>query len=316
MVTNKLTSINRVISKVYSDLDIDESNVPVVDMVEWAAEALDSIEAPTMLTNKVAGKEGIPLLEINNYQAQIPLDCTKIIQVAYTKDKHSDNFYPMSYASGSFAGRHGLTSLMSNEHYNDPTPNVVGDYELIDLTMELYDISYEEALEKLNSDSDLKSTLTSLLLDKNKLISSDAGTIDDKKLEYSLVPGYIKTNVRDGYLMVSYLAIPTDEKGFPMVPDHPSFINALYWYILSKIHYSNAIKNKIPFDIYLHAHNRWNFYVKQAYGKAMMPSTIDELESIKDSHLKLIPNINSGKNFFKDLNSPERLRTYTNVNYG
>jgi hypothetical protein len=41
----------------------------------------------------------------------------------------------------------------------------------------------------------------------------------------------------------------------------------------------------------------WNYYCKQAYGEAMMPST-DELESIKNTWHKLYPEFDDHDTFF------------------
>jgi hypothetical protein len=41
----------------------------------------------------------------------------------------------------------------------------------------------------------------------------------------------------------------------------------------------------------------WNYYCKQAYGEAMAPG-VDEMESIKNSWLKLYPEIDDHDTFF------------------
>src|SRR6056297_3125289 len=134
MINNKLISIKRIISKVYSDLGVAEENIPVTDIIKWAAEALEKIEAPTLLTKKVTGKEGIPLLEIKDYQASLPKDLVDIEQVAYSTSKYSSKFYPMVYATVSFSGRHGLTSDIDNEYYEDPNKDdIPSDYSLVSL---------------------------------------------------------------------------------------------------------------------------------------------------------------------------------------
>jgi len=305
---NNLISLKRVIAKIYSDLSIDEENVPVTDIIEWSAEALEKIESPNAYTQKVTGKEGIPLKEIKDYQAQLPLDCRQVIQVAYAEDAGADSFYPMKYASGSFSGNYGLTKDIDLDHIDDNTNlgSGVADSDVVSLTMDLYDLTYEEAVSKLNTDENVRSALINLLQEKQSKLADETTSTDI--LEYKIVPGYIKTNVKDGYLMVSYLAIPTDYDGYPMLPDNQSFIEAVFWYVATKLFYQQWVKGVLKDkELYQHAASKWRFYVKQAYGKSVAPKTLDEHESLKNNWLRLLPKVNQGESFFKDLNKQQRL---------
>jgi hypothetical protein len=106
--------------------------------------------------------------------------------------------------------------------------------------------------------------------------------------------------------MLSYQAIPTDIDGYPLVPDDSSFTEALYWYIVMKLLYPKWRDGRIRDAVYMDAKMSWNFYSKQAYGNAMMPN-IDQLESLKNQHLKLIPELGQHKEFFSTLGQQEHL---------
>jgi len=282
-------------------------------MVEWAAEALEKIEAPNSYVQKVTGKAGVPLKKITDYQAPLPYDCKQVIQVAYALEESSDNFYPMKYASGSFSGNYGLTKDIDHEHLDGAVDlSNVATSDLIDLTMRLFDLTYEEAVTKLNTDEETESILRTLLDEGVIQMSSDGGTVNTDLLEYKIVPGYIKTNVKTGYLMISYLAIPLDYYGYPMVSDNQSFIDAIFWYIATKIFYLQWIRGELKDkEIYVHAASKWRFYVKQAYGKSVGPKSIDELESLKNSWIRLIPKINEGEKFMQNLNQQQQLRNFS-----
>jgi len=43
------------------------------------------------------------------------------------------------------------------------------------------------------------------------------------KPEYFIKPGWIVTNKRHGFIRLSYKAIAVDERGYPLIPDLPSF---------------------------------------------------------------------------------------------
>ena len=309
-------SVKTVIAKVYADLGFNEENLPISDMISWAGEALEKIRAIPMYTHKVTGKDNIPLLKIEQYQARLPLDCHSVIQVAYSQDQYGvSGFYPMQYSTGSFEGRNNLTtpSTSSSTAYNSATSDVVT------LVMHLYDYTYEEAVTWINNDgtqlvgdtSDPTTTKVDVL---SSLLNSTSGTgvstTNQYQLEYKIVPGYIKTNQETGYLMVGYHAIPTDEDGYPMIPDDQSFMEAIYWYINMKIKYIEWSNGRIRDAIYMHAENKWQFYVKQAYGRAMMPATADELESFKNAWVRLIPNVNANKSFYSYIDNQEMIKNF------
>ena len=46
---------------------------------------------------------------------------------------------------------------------------------------------------------------------------------------------YINTSLCDGCVRLFYKAIPTDEDGFPLIPDNEDYKEALYWYVRSKM---------------------------------------------------------------------------------
>ena len=123
---------------------------------------------------------------------------------------------------------------------------------------------------------------------------------------YGIKPGYLVTNKKDGYIMLAYQSIPIDEDGYPLIPDDISFREALYWYISMKMMYPMWKIGKLRDAVYYDARRSWNYYCKQAYGNAMMPNN-DQLESIKNSWLRLVPQINASKEFFSTLGQQEHI---------
>src|SRR5208283_4359049 len=104
-----LVSVKKVISKVFTDLDLEEGNHRIADMIEWCGEGLKKIGAFPQMVTKVAGKEGIPSIQIQDYQAKLPEDLYTINQVAYSHHSRGP-FYPVRYATGSFSLNHELTT--------------------------------------------------------------------------------------------------------------------------------------------------------------------------------------------------------------
>src|SRR4030043_444867 len=121
----------------------------------------------------------------------------------------------------------------------------------------------------------------------NTIPNSEKDTIFSLDYSYIVVGGYIKTNIKDGYLLVSYQAIPTDTDKYPLVPDDESFFEAIYWYINMKLTYPEWKSGRVRDAVYYDAKSSWNYYRKQAYAQAMMPN-IDQLESIKNAWIRLV----------------------------
>jgi hypothetical protein len=263
-----LVSVKKVIAKVFADLDLQEQPHRISDMIEYSGEALKKIGAFPAMVTRVTGKEDFPLLLISNYQAKLPVDLNTINQVSYSVGS-TGPFYPMRYATGSYSSNH----VVKGTEGTNTTPHVP-----------FYPSQY--------------STTTS------NIPSSEKDTIFSLDYSYIIVGGYIKTNIKDGYLLISYQAIPTDRDNYPLIPDDESFFEAIYWYINMKLTYPEWKNGRIRDAVYYDAKSSWNFYRKQAYANAMMPNP-DQLESIKNTWIRLIPEINAHDTFYSTLGEQE-----------
>lgn len=293
---HNFTSVKRVIAKVFTDLDLKEGDHRISDMIEWAGEAVKKIGGFPALETRITGKDEVPLLEISNYQTKLPCELVTINQVAYSENEGGP-FYPMTYAAGSFDA--GIPNDDSSSTVEDDV--VYPDSTLVTVAMELYDESYSEALSRLNGDSTLREYLTGLVYNSSaNTVTRDTTTLSNK-YSYVVTPGYIKTNAQTGYLMVSYQSVPVDDEGYPKIPDDESFEEAIYWYINMKLMYPEWRAGRVRDAIYYDARRSWNFYRKQAYATALMPNT-DQLESIKNAWLRLVPEIDEHQTFFAKLN--------------
>jgi hypothetical protein len=292
-------SIKRVIAKVLTDLDLKEGNHRITDMIEWASEAVKKIGAfPTLLT-KVTGKGDIPLLEIVNYQAKLPCDLTAINQVAYSTTE-SGPFYTMTYGSGSFDHTPPSTAVTTT------TATTVPDSAVVEYAMDLFDKNYADALAHINAYPVVREDIESLLTTTRSTNGTRDSYTASGDYTYVIAPGYIKTALQTGYLMLSYQAVPTDTEGYPMIPDDESFEEAIYWYINMKLTYPEWKMGRVRDAVYYDAKSSWNYYRKQAYGNAMMPN-IDQLESIKNAWIRLVPEIHEHGNAFATLNQRQMI---------
>lgn len=300
----KHTSVKRVIAKVFTDLDLKEGDHRISDLIEWTSEALEKIGAFPSFVNKVTGKAGAPILELSNYQVQLPCDFHRPIQLAYSTISGGP-FYPMRSSTGSF-DIGGETNEATSSDYT------ASESALVALCMEIYDLDYEAALAKINDEPATRSLLNSLLEPSATQRTADGtgGTDFTVDYTYRITSNYIKTNVETGYLMLAYQAIPTDGEGYPLIPDDQSFIEAIYWYINMKLMYPKWMSGQIRDAVYYDARRSWNYYCKQAYGNALMPDP-DQMESIKNSWLRLVPDIDAHDTFFSTLGERELIHKVT-----
>lgn len=300
----KTTSVKRVIAKVFTDLDLQEGEHRISDMIEWAGEALEKIGAFPSFINKVTGRDNNPLLEIVNYQTKLPCDFHTVIQVSFSENINGP-FYPMRYATGSFEYGKIDNEITSNDF-------IFPDSSLATLAMSLYateltadaeHTEYQHALIKLNAEPTTRSLLNGLLnqmtpTNNVQVKSSYVNTTID--YTYLITSNYLKTNVSSGYIMMAYQAIPTDNNGYPLIPDDADFMEAIYWYITMKLLYPQWKQGSVRDQVYYDARRSWNYNCKKAYGNALMPN-IDQLESIKNGWLRLVPEINEHATGFSTL---------------
>ena len=185
---------------------------------------------------------------------------------------------------------------------------IIQDSALIALVKSLYNISTDkDALAKLNSDSNIRLTL-SALINQYTVTSNNTtkNTNFSNTVQYDVKPGYIYSNVPEGYVKISYLTPYHDEEGLPLIPDKPSYFEAIYWYIAMKLLYIDYFTGRKPQHIYYDAKRSWNFYRQQAYAECLMPNE-NEIENIKNTWHTLMPESESYSTYFSTTGDIQKL---------
>jgi hypothetical protein len=140
--------------------------------------------------------------------------------------------------------------------------------------------------------------------DENQQIQAISGYELD--LTYQVNGSYLFTNFESGKIEISYLAVPTDKRGYPLIPDDDKFKEACAAYIATKIGRQMVIKGKMSPVIFRDAiESEWLWYVGAADTAARVPD-YDEAQTWKNIIVRLIPNINEDRKFFRDLGRQER----------
>lgn len=282
----KMVSSKAVVAKIIADLNLREDKIKITDISEWVSEAMEKIGAVTQLDNKTA------VIELKNYQAKLPCDLYRLNFVAYASG-FTGGWIPMKKSTGVF-------SVCDKVDCCKHPHMLIQDSELIPLVKNLFNLtSDKKALDIINNDKNIRQTLSALLnqytWDKHPYALK--GTNFSPTVQYDIKPGFLYSNIRDGFVKIQYSAIYTDEEGMPMIPDMPSYFEAIYWYVAMKLIFIEYYNGTKPQALYYDAKRSWNFYRNQAYAEAMLPNG-NEIENIKDTWHTLIPEYEAQDEFY------------------
>tara|TARA_R110002012_G_scaffold6160_1_gene28063 strand:+ start:3682 stop:4470 length:789 start_codon:yes stop_codon:yes gene_type:complete len=133
----------------------------------------------------------------------------------------------------------------------------------------------------------------------------------NSSVTYTLSDDCVFANFDTGTVEVAYRALPTDENGWPTIPDDIKFIRAVEYYIREKLDYLLWRSGKLPQAVYEKTVQDQVWYLGAAQTRGAMPS-VDEMKNIKNNFLRLIPKINQEEDFFSTLGMPEQ-RTIHNA---
>lgn len=101
-------------------------------------------------------------------------------------------------------------------------------------------------------------------------------------------------------ICITYLGIPVDSDGYPLVPDDPYYIDVCVKYITYMMDYREWRKGNIPDKIVSKSETDYLWAVGAAKGSGNMPNKF-KMDKIMNVWVRLIPNMN-GMN-----NEPERI---------
>lgn len=322
---HKYTSIDRVFSKIYRDVGIE--NIDESQVIEWAGEALEHIGAITLY------EEAIAYLEVRNHQAELPIGLHSIIQVARNnKWENTDKICPANVILDCPICTDTSCKLTEEEVLNseskcdiEDTPlvldcdgKIVGNYELA-YYRPYFDLQYwykDWKNSKLYQTDFTPVRLanhtffgTLVEQEDESVYSKTRGSIQD---EYTIVENMIRTSFKEGGIVISYNRQKIDpETGYPMIPDEVSVIQAITYYITWKYMQRMWYMGREGYsDKMQYAEKQWIWYCRQAGTKSMMLKGIDEHQNFTESRFQFIP---SHKRYFGFFG---KLGRSSNLNFG
>lgn len=272
-MVEKLTSAEEVVAKVIADLQLRDGEIPISDMITWIGEGLEKIGAVFQYSKEVSGETNDDIIPICDYQAKLPCDIHKLISVAYS-NRPDGGWRPTRTSTNTF-NRWGKNHSHGrrDSHHNDP----------------------QVMLFPLQSDQQIRE-----------------GKCTDYTMDvtYSIKPGWINFNVRDGFAKLAYTVIPTDDKGYPLVPQIASVMEALQAYVAMKIMRARYIRGEVQQYIYYDIKQEWTNWRKTAYADLQTPN-VDELNSITNTWVNEYPNMREHETFYDTTGERQRMYDYT-----
>ena len=294
----KFISLDRVISKLYRDLGIEDIDEGMV--IEWCGEALEQIGSIGVY------EEAVAFLEIKNYTAELPVGFHKIIQVAknINWEKPKEKTCPANVIFDATIEEDNVGTLI-----NQIKDKCIKDYVMTDCRgnlLEDFNVAYYRPyFDSLYFYVDWRKSeiynrnYIPLRLSTNTFFDSQVA--EDKNVEeYIITDGVIKTSFEEGQVAISYYRHKIDPTtGYPMIPDDISFIQAVTYYVTWKYMQRMWYLGREGYtEKMTYSEKQWVWYCNQAATKNILPSTIDEYENFTDTLKDFIPSRRKYTNFF------------------
>jgi hypothetical protein len=291
MAVYKTKSSKTIIRKIFRDLKPQDDNW-IDDAIEWVGEALEHIGSATQLLQKQC------VLTIKDHKVLLPTDLYYINQVAI-----NDAVSPVSEKELDTLTtkvkelQDQIIDAQANGLEYSSTTSVLNEINSRIVILENVYFKNHNTLQPLQyGASNFHRSMHCENCINENINYEDTYIIDND---------YIKTSFESGKICLSYMAFPTDEDCYPLVPDDISYSEALFWYIYKKILLSKPEFKKNGIN-YSYAEQQWKYYCTQARNAANYPD-IDRYESFMNQWVRLIPNINRHDVGFEQLNTREDL---------
>ena len=287
----KTISSKVVIRKIFRDLKPSKDNW-IDDAVEWVGEALEHIGASSQLCQKQC------VLDVTDHKTLMPSDLYFINQVAINNSVSPVNSAELDTLTTKVKElKEAIVDAQANDLEYSSTTSVLHEINNRIVVLENVYFKNDSKLQPLQYGA---STF-------HKSMHCEGCVNENTNYEdtYIIDCDYIKTSFKSGKVCLSYMAFPTDEECYPLVPQDISYQEAMFWYIYKKLLLSNPQCKNNGID-YSFADQQWLKYCTQARNAANFPD-IDRYESFMNQWVRLIPDISRHDSAFEDLNTREDL---------
>ena len=291
MAVYKTVSSKTIVRKIFRDLRPSKDHW-IDDAIEWIGEALEHIGAAAQLCQKQC------ILDVADHKTCMPDDLYYINQVAINNSVSPVTSKELDTLTDKVTElKDAIVAAQEDDLEYSDTASVLHEINSRIVVLENIYFKNENQLQPLQYGA---STF-------HKSMHCTGCVNENTQYEetYIVDCDYIKTSFASGKICLSYMAFPTDEDCYPLVPDDISFKEAMFWYIYKKLLLLNPLIKKNGIN-YTFAEQQWKYYCSQARNAANYPD-IDRYESFMNQWVRLIPNVNRHDVTFEQLNTREDL---------
>lgn len=268
MIVTKLISSKEAVEKFY--IDTRSQNFITPDEAKiWTAEIFDLIKYPLQYIPKVIGHKVDPAYEFTDYKVPLPCDFR-----AFIPGGIAVNGNPVRWATNSF-------------HYL-----MDGDCcDITNLNATMLDLFRDQFGNEFSPQSTVNPNTPAILQD----------------ITFSVYGENIQFNIKEGTACIAYYSYPLDNEGFVMIPDEAKFKRALSDYLIWKHDYIQWRQGALNDAVYRESKENKLWSIAAAASELKIPDDF-QLDSMKDSLIRLIPKFNARTHFYKDLGVQESRR--------
>ena len=149
MIT-RLVSSKEIVAKAIADYNLQEDEIKITDIKSWIAEGMELIGSVNQMDHKVA------VLHIHDYQCKLPCDLQRLNSVAFSFCENG-GWFPAKRTTGTF-------SVFDKKCSDSCCEMLLQDNVLFPLVKNMFNLTNDkQALDKLNSDDNLRKTLSTLI---------------------------------------------------------------------------------------------------------------------------------------------------------
>lgn len=289
----KYLSVKTLIGEIRRDIKFKVSET---DIIEWVGRVLDQTQAPKDYDNFVA------FSEVKNYECVIPANTKHIIQIArntcWTGDTETD-ICPAD-----------VVEEEEEQNY------VVLDCNGMPLTkyeVRYYTPAWDWKFEYYGwmNHRMYKKCFQPVRLANHSFFNSvvckeyDENLYSGAKDEYTIIDPNLRFSFKEGFVAISYNKLRLDEDGYPMIPDHTSYVEAVKAYIrLQKANIDLDLGENGALGIKREREADWHWYCKQAANYSKQFRSIDERQDMADQAY-MLPDNYKYHTYFETLGRPE-----------
>ncbi len=139
-------------------------------------------------------------------------------------------------------------------------------------------------------------------------LDADNKGLVDMIYTHKIVGDFIYVDFEEGQIQMSYKAVQTDEKGWPLIDSDESVVLATEWYIKRRYYEVLWSNGKLADKVFQHAEQQYRFYMGQPTNALLIPDPV-EAEAIGNMIIRLIPQTDNLESNHKYDSQKERLRS-------